>query len=113
MTKPILRQHKQKKAFVQDDYERPGWVYLVRDEGLVKIGLTENPTDARFKRLEAAYGSLTKMARVHCLNCGLLERRMLRRYEPINVHREKGKTGRTEWHDVDLFTGWEMIAEIS
>lgn len=52
------------------------------------------------------------MARVHCLNCGLLERRMLHRYKPINVHREKGKTGRTEWHDADLFTGWRMIASL-
>lgn len=94
---------------MQDDYERPCWVYLVRDGGLVKVGLTENPTDARFNRLQSAYGPLTKMARVHCLNGGLLERRMLHKYKPINVHREKGKTGYIEWHYADLFTGWGII----
>jgi hypothetical protein len=77
---------------------------------MVKVGLTENPTDYRFRRLQAAYGPLTKMARVHCLNCGWLERRMLRRYKPLNVLRDKTKTGWTEWHRADILTGWVMIA---
>lgn len=91
--KPIL------KADRPEKHERPGWVYIMFDGEIYKIGLSQNPKIRKWY-LERDYGQLKIIAVALVLNMRRLEKTMHDRYQNVRIYRNHG-SGRTEWFRFD------------
>ncbi len=102
--KPIL------KADRPEKHERPGWVYIMFDGQIYKIGLSQNPKIRQWY-LERDYGHLEIITAVPVLNMRWLEKTMHDRYQNVRIYRSYG-SGKTEWFGFDRRQLREVILNL-
>jgi len=85
----------------------PGYIYIFRQSGFVKIGLSRTPL-IRKRYLERDYGQLQTVAIVWAFNMRFIESQMHKIYAPRRIRREYWKSGFTEWFQADFSKALEM-----
>jgi hypothetical protein len=93
--------------FIVRNYSVPGYIYIFRQLGFVKIGLSRTPL-VRKRYLERDYGNLQIVAIVWAFNMKFIESQMHKIYAPRRIRREYWKSGFTEWFQADFSKALEM-----
>lgn len=103
----MLPKLKSRVNFIVRNDSVPGYIYIFRQTGSVKIGLSRTPL-IRKRYLERDYGQLQTVAIVWAFNMRFIESQMHKVYAPRRIRREYWKSGFTEWFQADFSKALEM-----